>query len=216
MLSIISGTMRSLEEILPNPNSSSLRGLACRGPLGRAQICCRNRGRSRRQTQRTYFPMVLRSSAGSVNRSPSLENVSPPPAGSLSQTLVILSPLPSSILLRCGSQKDLARGLSCSSEFQLRRIASLIFKLDQLTSSLRNSNQRLSEVEPELHSINVDKRALFATVELQALKILDLKAGKNVSGFSYLIKMLAAGPLKSSKKWRRFHGDSFTVAWNDQ
>lgn len=58
------------------------------------------------------------------------------------------------------------------------RVSTQLLKQDYLASSSSDANQRLSEAEQELHSIKIEKRALFATVVLQASEIGTLKAEK--------------------------------------
>lgn len=78
-------------------------------------------------------------------------------------------------------QTELARGFSSTSNIQLERATSLLLEQDPLASSLSNGNQRLSEVDQELHSIKGEKRALFVTARLQASGLKTFRAKKRVT-----------------------------------
>lgn len=84
---------------------------------------------------------------------------------------MIVSPPALSAPSGCRSQTKPAQGSIVTREILLEHVTSSLFEKDRLASFLSNVNQRLSEVEKDLHSSEVEKRALLATVDLQALDI---------------------------------------------
>lgn len=60
----------------------------------------------------------------------------------------------------------------------IQRIASLLLKSDQLETFASSASQRLSQLQEELHFVDVEEHALAANVDSQAAEIRKLKAGK--------------------------------------
>lgn len=76
------------------------------------------------------------------------------------------------------TQTELAQVSTCKSEVQLKCILYIVFERDHLVSFLRNSNQHQTEIEQNISAINVEKRVLVATVDLQASEIKSLNRRK--------------------------------------
>lgn len=110
-ISLIPGSMSSLNEILPNLTSKTLHGRARGHPSDCAYARARGRGQSYRETRHTLFLNASRSSTGSVNQSPAQKSVPPLDAALLLQTPIVLSPSSRSNHLGRRSQTDLAQGL---------------------------------------------------------------------------------------------------------
>lgn len=139
--------------------------------IGRASGCARSKGSGREHPRsvawRSLFPPV----ANSINQSVYLSLVSyilqpVKTEPSLSRLFHGILSVTSTNSGGC-SQAEITQAVLKRGDGSAERIASLLLEGDQLTKSLSDGNQRLSELEEELHFVKIKKSELIANTDLQ-------------------------------------------------